>query len=172
MGWLRLDDGFTEHRKLLLLDRKDRWTWLELLTYVARQNDNGHVPRGVADVLRHVTPKFLQDCIRVGLLDASEDGFYVHDWDEYNPPDKNAERQRKYRARIKAEQERNVTRDVTGNATGDVTRDVTRDVTVTPPVPSLPKPVVQELSSNSLRSVATAASEMQTGNATLLEEAS
>jgi len=48
MPWLRIDDGFTEHRKLLMLKRHDRWTWMEIMTYCARQNDGGHVPAGIS----------------------------------------------------------------------------------------------------------------------------
>lgn len=85
MAWLRVDDGMPEHRKVLGLPRKDRWTWLELLCYVARQNNGGHVPEGITDVLKFVTPKFVNACLEAGLLDRENDGgFCVHDWDIYN----------------------------------------------------------------------------------------
>jgi hypothetical protein len=98
MAWLRVDDGLAEHRKILLLKRSERWTWMELLCYVARQNNGGHVPEGVGDVLRHVKPAFLQRCHELGLVDL-EDGIYVvHDWNEYNPKDPTApERMKRYR---------------------------------------------------------------------------
>lgn len=95
MPWLRIDDGFTEHRKIVALKRADRWTWMELLTYCARQG-SGHVPAGITDVLRWVTPAFLEQCVAVGLLDpddrfptgsaGSHHGYQVHDWLEYNAP--------------------------------------------------------------------------------------
>ncbi len=85
MAWLRIDDGMPEHHKLLGLPRKDRWTWMELLCYVARQGNGGHVPTGVVDLLRYVTPAFLEKCVRVGLLDQVDDGLAVHDWSDYNP---------------------------------------------------------------------------------------
>lgn len=94
MAWLRVDDGMPEHRKVLALPRKDRWTWLELLCYVARQNNGGHVPAGVCDVLRWVTPAFLQRCAEAGLLDPAPapkavpgeppTRYVVHDWSVYN----------------------------------------------------------------------------------------
>lgn len=87
MAWLRVDDRFTEHRKVVALKRGDRWTWLELLAYCARHG-SGHVPAGIVDVLRYVTPAFVRQCVQVGLLDANEDGSYeVHDWAVYNPKD-------------------------------------------------------------------------------------
>lgn len=84
MAWLRVDDGMPEHRKVLALPRKDRWTWLELLAYVARQNNGGHVPEGVCDVLKYVTPAFLKACEQHGLLDRDDTGLAVHDWAIYN----------------------------------------------------------------------------------------
>lgn len=86
MAWLRIDDGMPEHHKILSLPRKDRWTWIELLCYVARQNNGGHVPQGVCDLLRWVTPAFVKRCVELELLDLEDDGYHVHDWDVYNPP--------------------------------------------------------------------------------------
>lgn len=85
MAWLRVDDGLAEHRKILQLKRGDRWTWMELLCHVARQNNGGHVHPGVTSTMRHVTPRFLQACEEIGLLDRDEDGtLMVHDWAIYN----------------------------------------------------------------------------------------
>jgi hypothetical protein len=98
MSWLRIDDGFTEHRKLVGLKRSQRWTWLEVLTYCARSG-NGSIPRGISDVLKHVTPPFLKRCVDLGLIDETEHGMEVHDWDLYNPKDPlKAERQARWRA--------------------------------------------------------------------------
>lgn len=123
MAWLRVDDSFTEHRKIVALKRSDRWTWLELLTYVARQNNGGHIPAGICDVLRWVTPAFLDRCVELGLIDRTLTGLDVHDWDVYNPKDTtHAERQRRYR-----ERQRDADRDVTGDVTRDGQRDDLRD---------------------------------------------
>ena len=137
MSWLRLDDGFPEHRKVLELPRKDRWTWVELLCYVARQNNGGHVPQGICDILRWVTPAFIKQCVDVGLLDEGGSGHTVHDWDVYNPKDpSNAERQRRHRERYRNGErngERNDWSNGESNALGVAT--VTDSVTAsgTPP---------------------------------------
>ena len=102
MAWLRLDDGFAEHRKLLTMKRSERWTWMELLCYVARQNNGGHVPAGIDGILRYVTPAFLERCHQLGLLDQEPGGWHVHDWDTYNPKDATgADRQQRFRQRHK-----------------------------------------------------------------------
>lgn len=99
MAWLRVDDGLAEHRKLLALKRSDRWTWVELLCYVARQNNGGHIPSGICTTMRYVTPSFLTTCEDAGLLDRDDNGvLVVHDWADYNPKDPTgADRQRRYR---------------------------------------------------------------------------
>ncbi len=89
MAWLRIDDRFTEHAKLVQLDRADRWTWMEVLTYCARQR-SGTVPTGISDVLKHVTEAFLEKCKTLGLLDEKRGVLSVHDWDAYNPKDRTA----------------------------------------------------------------------------------
>ncbi len=84
MPWLRIDDGFPEHRKLLALKRSERWTWVEVMCYCARQNNCGTVPARVGDVVRGATPRFVQMCIDVGLIDETDEGLKIHDWLIYN----------------------------------------------------------------------------------------
>jgi hypothetical protein len=85
LPWLKVDDGLPEHRKLLHLKRADRWTWVELLCYCARQGDQGRVPHGISEVLRYATPSFIATCIESGLIDQEQDGtLWIHDWDIYN----------------------------------------------------------------------------------------
>jgi hypothetical protein len=83
--WLRIDDGFPEHPKLLALgDHRHRWTWLEVLAYCARRQTQGIVPPGIRDVIPKATPTFIQRCIEVGLLDQEDATLRVHDWAIYN----------------------------------------------------------------------------------------
>jgi hypothetical protein len=118
MAWLRVDDGFTEHPKLIALGgTRDRWTWLELLVYCARRKTRGRVPERIGDVLQRVTPSFLSRCESVGLLDQNGTGYVVHDWATYNPEDPTkAERQARWRAKNKE----SVDGDVDGLVDGDV----------------------------------------------------
>lgn len=137
MAWLRVDDGMAEHRKILALPRKDRWTWLELLLYVARQNNGGHVPEAICDVLRWVTPAFIQQCVDAGLLDEDKRGYAIHDWEVYNPKDpQHADRQRRYRDRQrdgKSDGDRDASRDGVSDAPRDGESDGARDENETPP---------------------------------------
>lgn len=142
MPWLRIDDGYAEHRKLLQLKRTDRWTWTEILCWCARQADNGHVPAALGEILRHATPTFLHNCATIGLLDPTETGDYtVHDWHIYNPKDPtNAARQQRYR---NAKRNGEITETVTDKNVTHVTPRATRVPVPTRPLTPSPAPVRQ-----------------------------
>jgi len=93
LAWLRLDDRFTKHPKVLQLKRADRWAWLEILEYCAAYQTGGHIPNAIQDVVPHATPALVEKCVQAGLLDrfptgspGSQNGYQVHDWLDYNPP--------------------------------------------------------------------------------------
>lgn len=100
MSWLRIDDAFTHHPKIIRLTRSERWTWLEVLCYVARFGTRGLVPSNVGEVVRTATPAFLNHCLELKLLERAHGDYYVHDWDDYNGRDSQVlktERQRRWR---------------------------------------------------------------------------
>lgn len=114
MSWLRLDDGFAEHPKLLELSDRQFRVWLRLLLYCARFRTGGVV---TDVVLRHLRVKneLLSVFVSVSLLDENDGVFEVHDWNAYNPTDpSNAERQARYRAR--QSEDRNGSRNADSNA--------------------------------------------------------
>lgn len=85
MSWLRLDDGFDTHRKILALGSDQRrWTWQRVLLYTCRHRSD-EVPDAIRDAIPKATPAFIRDCIRLGLVDLGDDGVKrVHDWSIYN----------------------------------------------------------------------------------------
>ncbi len=85
MSWLRIDDGFTDHPKILSLTLAQRWTWLSILTYCARFDTEGRLPAGIGQVVRGASPSLLSRCHDLGLLDVDDGNEYVvHDWVIYN----------------------------------------------------------------------------------------
>lgn len=85
MSWLRVDDGFAEHPKVIALGGPAaRWAWLEILAYCARRQTGGVIPPEIHDILRRATPELLAKAEQVGLIDVTEDGRVVHDWPIYN----------------------------------------------------------------------------------------
>lgn len=109
---------------MLKLRRPDRWTWLEVLLYCARQR-NATVTEGVTDVIRNATPAFLNRCFEVELLDLKDDGsgdYIVHDWEQYNPKDPTAaDRMKRLRQRQKEDHDRNEPRNGERNENRNVT---------------------------------------------------
>jgi hypothetical protein len=119
MTWLKIDDGFPEHKKLLGLQRNERWTWIEILAYCARQSNGGVLPDGIEKHMKYVSVGYLQKCVELGLLDVVNGLFTVHDWNEYNPKDPtNSVRQARYR---NAKRNAEVTEKVTARNVTNVT---------------------------------------------------
>lgn len=113
MGWIRLDDRFAEHEKVLDLTDREFRVHVNALCYTARAQ-SPRIPKGAFGLLG-ATPKIVGRLEAVGLWDVDGDSWVIHDWDEYQRrDDTNAERQRRYR-----EKRRN----------GTVTRYVTAEVT-------------------------------------------
>ncbi len=98
MSWLRVDDKLVRHPKITSLSRGDRWTWIELLSYCAEYQTEGHVPTNVRAAVPHATPGLLAKAHAAGLLDINGSGYVVHNWGKYNPKDATkAERQARWR---------------------------------------------------------------------------
>lgn len=85
MSWLRLDDTFDTHAKILGLGTDGRrWTWQRILLYTCRHR-SAIIPAGIREVVAKATPSFLADCHNLGLIDLDVDGtMKVHDWRIYN----------------------------------------------------------------------------------------
>lgn len=98
MAWLRIDDGFDSHPKILALGSDQRrWTWSRILVYTCRYR-SATIPANITDSIPRATPQFLRECIEIGLVDSTDGGtLEVHDWDDYQAGGTTAERQRRSR---------------------------------------------------------------------------
>lgn len=130
MPWLRLDDGFIDHPKIVELTDAEFRTHIGVLCYCARYRTGGRFTLRSRRLTKRQAERFL----RLGLWEAdeganegaAEDAYRIHDWAAYNTADaSNAARQARFRARRNAGVTQEVTDDVTpSNAvTGDVTRN-------------------------------------------------
>lgn len=83
MSWLRVDDGYDTHPKMLELTEQQRWRWTRVLLHCARHRTEGHVK---TSVLRELgLGRTIADLLRLGLLHENGDtGYTVHDWRIYN----------------------------------------------------------------------------------------
>lgn len=99
MAWLRIDDGFDHHPKVLALGSDQRrYTWMRILIYTCRYR-SPVIPSGISDSVPRATRQFLRECVELGLVDVTDNGTHeVHDWADYQAGDpKKAARQRRWR---------------------------------------------------------------------------
>lgn len=102
MPWAKIDDGFTDHPKVIAAGPMASWLYVCGLTYSARLLTDGFIPAGQVRKLADVdgATALADTLVSVGLWERAEGGFQIHDYLEYNP---SAE---KVKAERKAAQER------------------------------------------------------------------
>ena len=131
MAWLRIDDGFDSHPKILALGSDQRrFTWVRILVYTCRYR-SAVIPPHITHTIPRATPAFLSECVDLGLVDVTDEGTnVVHDWNDYQAGDpKKAARQRRWRnADVDAPVDGGVDADVDASRVGARARPV--------PVPS------------------------------------
>lgn len=119
MAWLRLDDHFLEHPKVVGLTDRQLRVHLAVMLYCQRYQTGGAIPR---TALSHLgaTPATVSRFLELALWDEQDGLLRVHDFDRYNPRDPtNAARQKRYREALR-----------NGQSNAPVTEPVTSDVTV------------------------------------------
>lgn len=92
MGWARLDDGFNEHPKIRAVSLAARWTFISSLCYAGRRRNPTITPPTLP--LLDATTRVARELEAAGLWDTTPDGWVIHDWDQYQGPRTDAERQR------------------------------------------------------------------------------
>lgn len=87
MPWVRLDDGFPEHRKALAAGNDACWLFVAALCYAGRNLTDGFIPDAQVDRLtgQRGARKLADRLVEVGLLDAVDGGFQIHDYSDYQP---------------------------------------------------------------------------------------
>ena len=160
MPWVRLDDQFPDHPKVVAAGADAAWLYVMALCYCNRMLTDGFVP---ADQVPRMAPvKFAKRLVEVGLWTSAPGGYTVHDYHDFQPTREevlaeraqNAERQERFRQR-RAEARRNARNNaVTNVVTGGISNDVSNGLVTVPPFP-IPIPSTDQ---NSLRSEAHAPS--------------
>lgn len=102
MAWVRVDDSFADHPKVIEAGPMASWLYVCGLTYCARLLTDGFIPDGQVRKLADLdgAKQLAEKLVEVGLWERADDGYRVHDYLEYNPTAD------KVRADRKAAQER------------------------------------------------------------------
>ena len=108
MPWFKIDDGFTNSKPVLRLQRRVRTSAIGLWTlagaWSAKELTDGFVPEYVIEELAS-TPAIAGHLVRCGLWEEAEEGWQFKGWEKYQPTreqimearDRETERKRKYR---------------------------------------------------------------------------
>jgi hypothetical protein len=83
MTWVRIDDGFPEHPKMLGLSDAAFRLHIHALCYCARALTDGFIP--VSWLANGKHRKAAQSLVAAGLWHDAPDGFRIHDYLEYQP---------------------------------------------------------------------------------------
>lgn len=92
MSWIKLDDQWMDHPKIIRAGRDARDMWLASITWCAKQLTDGFIPLNLLPVLAVAAGINVANCqdfattlIEVRLWDATDGGYLVHDYLDYNP---------------------------------------------------------------------------------------
>ena len=108
MPWVRLDDGFHSHRKVVTAGLEAVGLHCRALSWCGANLTDGHIPTAVIREFAGSRARRLSQClVDSQLWEPDADGWRIHGWTERNPPaellrarrDANADRQRRWRDR-------------------------------------------------------------------------
>lgn len=83
MAWVKLDDGFAEHEKVIDLSDKAFRVHVSALCFAARRRKGGRLKQGFCP-----DRKVARELVEAGVWDLHPDGgWIIHDWFDYNLTD-------------------------------------------------------------------------------------
>ena len=96
MTWVRIDDGFYDHPKIVALSDAAYRAFVDGLCYAGRHLTDGHIPEAALRRLaRGPAVRELEAC---GLWERNGNGIVIHDYPEYQPSRSEVEANREARA--------------------------------------------------------------------------
>lgn len=147
MSWIKIDDQFADHPKVLQAGPLASWLYVCGLTYSGRYLTDGWVPTAQVRKLADVDDALglAARLVAVGLWEPVDGGYQIHDYHDYNPTADKVKADRASAAKRQAEW-RDSHRDEGGQYQADdaqrngasnaVSNDVTDDEVTTAPSPS------------------------------------
>lgn len=136
MSWLKVDDQFADHPKVLALG-KDRLAglglWMIGSCYAGRFLTDGYIP---ATALPSGARRLAERLVEVGLWDHAADGYRIHDYLDYQPGRETVLRERRRNAARQAKHR--------GGVTNEGSNGVTTGVSHAAPARPVPDPLSPE----------------------------
>lgn len=128
MTWVKLDDTFPDHPKIIAAGDAAAWLWVSSVCFASRHLTDGFIPN---DAVARLTSQrrvhqLVAKLLEVGLWEAATGGYWVHDYEEKQRTRSQVDRQRESaRQRQRRHRSHAVTRAVTNGVTSSVTDAVT-----------------------------------------------
>ena len=101
MSWIKLDDQWMDHPKIIRAGRDARDMWLASITWCAKHLTDGYFPSELLPSLAVTAGVDVANCltfasilVEVCLWDIAENGYMVHDYLDYNPTKEQTESNR------------------------------------------------------------------------------
>jgi len=137
MAWVKIDDQFSDHPKVIEAGPLASWLYVCGLTYCGRYLTDGWIPKGQLRKLADVdnAQELADKLVAVGLWDVVDGGYNVHDFLIYNPSGKQVKAKRDANARRQADW-REHHRGNNGTYSNAASNAVTNAVVTTAPSPS------------------------------------
>ena len=93
MGWMKFDDRFLDHPKVVRLERlapsRGVHLFMGLVSYCKQHITDGRVPADMVRVINGPAQRWRQQAlgalIEVGLVERAGDDLLIHDWLDWNP---------------------------------------------------------------------------------------
>lgn len=100
MPWIRFEDNFPEHPKVLALSDAAFRLHVRAIGYASRYLTDGLISMTVLGAISKGRPglRCSEELVKVGLWERADDGFCVHDYLCYQPSKAEVEATRKQRA--------------------------------------------------------------------------
>ena len=92
MSWFRLDDKAAFHAKIVKAGNEAAGAVWRAGAWCSEHDRSGFVPEGVAHLI--APPKVWAKAIGAGMAHAVDDGYRIHDFNDYNPSDSDVDAMR------------------------------------------------------------------------------
>ena len=104
MSWVKLDDQFSDHPKILSAGPLAGWLYVCGLTYAGRYLTDGFIPQAQVRKLADVedSAALADRLVTCGLWERVDGGYMIHDYLQYNPSGAEVRAQRDIVSRRKA----------------------------------------------------------------------
>ena len=88
MSWVKIDDQFSEHPKVMQAGPLASWLYVRSLCYTAKYLTDGFIPQSSAEQLAMFagsSPELLEKLVECSLWERRNGGYQIHDYLDYNP---------------------------------------------------------------------------------------